>query len=40
LSGGVWDLTGVPWSVFIVLAFCAMAQTILGVALSRYHAAN
>lgn len=36
LSGGVWDLTGVPWSVFLVLAFCAIAQTILGVALSRY----
>lgn len=39
LSGGVWDLTGVAWSVFVVLAACAMAQTILGVALSRYHSA-
>jgi MFS transporter, CP family, cyanate transporter len=37
LSGGVWDLTGVAWSVFVILAACAMAQTILGVALSRYH---
>lgn len=37
LSGGVWDLTGIAWSVFVVLAACAMAQTILGVALSRYH---
>jgi MFS transporter, CP family, cyanate transporter len=39
LSGGLWDLTGVPWSVFVVLGFCALAQTTLGVALSRYRGA-
>jgi CP family cyanate transporter-like MFS transporter len=40
LSGGVWDLTGAPWSVFAMLSACALAQTVLGVALSRYHAAR
>jgi CP family cyanate transporter-like MFS transporter len=35
LSGGLWDLTGVPWTAFIGLAFCAAAQTVLGVSLSR-----
>ena len=36
LSGGLWDLTGVPWTVFVALAVCAAAQTVLGVALSRH----
>lgn len=35
LSGGLWDLTGVPWTAFIGLAVCAAAQTALGVSLSR-----
>jgi CP family cyanate transporter-like MFS transporter len=36
LSGALWDLTGVPWTVFVALSVCALAQTVLGVALSRY----
>ncbi|MBX9775627.1 MAG: MFS transporter [Xanthobacteraceae bacterium] len=36
LSGALWDFTGLPWIVFVVLACCALAQTVLGVALSRY----
>ena len=40
LSGGLWDLTGVPWTVFVVLAVCAAAQTVLGTALSRHRAAD
>jgi CP family cyanate transporter-like MFS transporter len=40
LSGAVWDLTHLPWTVFMVLAFCALAQTVLGVALSRYRTAT
>ena len=36
LSGGLWDLTGVPWTVFVALGVCAVAQTVFGVALSRY----
>jgi len=39
LSGALWDLSGVPSIVFAVLGVCALAQTVLGVALSRYHAA-
>ena len=38
LSGGLWDLTGLPWIVFAALAACAVAQTLLGVTLSRHHA--
>jgi CP family cyanate transporter-like MFS transporter len=40
LSGGLWDLTGVPWTAFIGLAVCAAAQTVLGVSLSRLSRAN
>jgi CP family cyanate transporter-like MFS transporter len=39
LSGGLWDLTGIPWTVFVALGACALAQTVLGVALSRYQTA-
>jgi CP family cyanate transporter-like MFS transporter len=34
LSGGLWDVTGAPWTVFVALGVCAVAQTVLGVALS------
>jgi CP family cyanate transporter-like MFS transporter len=40
LSGGLWDLTGVPWTAFVLLAVCAASQTMLGVALSRYRTAQ
>jgi MFS transporter, CP family, cyanate transporter len=40
LSGGLWDVTGAPWTVFVTLGVCAVAQTVLGVALSRYRAAD
>ena len=39
VSGALWDLTGFPWTVFVALAVCAAAQTVLGVALSRRAAA-
>ena len=39
LSGALWDLTGIPWTVFVALGVCALAQTVLGVALSRYRTA-
>jgi MFS transporter, CP family, cyanate transporter len=35
LSGALWDVSGLPWTVFIGLAVCAAAQTVLGVSLSR-----
>ncbi len=38
LSGGVWDITGLPWSAFVALGVCALAQSVLGVALNRYRA--
>ncbi|MCC6889800.1 MAG: MFS transporter [Hyphomicrobiales bacterium] len=40
LSGALWDITGVPWTVFVGTGLCALAQTVLGLALSRYRAAN
>jgi CP family cyanate transporter-like MFS transporter len=40
LSGALWDLTHIPWTVFAALAVCALAQTALGIALSRYRAAT
>jgi len=40
LSGGLWDLTGIPWTVFVALGLCAVAQTVLGVALTRHRAAD
>ena len=40
LSGGLWDLTGMPWTAFVALGVCAVAQTVLGVALSRYRGAD
>jgi hypothetical protein len=32
-------MTGVPQIVFATLGLCAVAQTVLGVALSRYRSA-
>ena len=40
LSGGLWDLSGVPWTAFVALALCAIAQTILGMILSRQPGAS
>ncbi|HEX2081926.1 MAG TPA: MFS transporter [Xanthomonadaceae bacterium] len=39
-SGALWDLTGVPWTAFVALALCAIAQTILGMFLSRQPGAS
>jgi CP family cyanate transporter-like MFS transporter len=36
LSGGLWDLTGVPWIAFVPLWICAVVMTVFGVALSRF----
>jgi MFS transporter, CP family, cyanate transporter len=40
LSGGLWDITGIPWTAFVALGACALAQSILGVALNRYRTAS
>jgi MFS transporter, CP family, cyanate transporter len=36
LSGGLWDITGLPWTAFLPAALCAVTLTVLGVAVSRY----
>jgi hypothetical protein len=36
LSGALWDVTGIPWTVFVPLGLCAVALTVLGTLLSRY----
>jgi CP family cyanate transporter-like MFS transporter len=34
VSGALWDLTGRPWTAFIPTIICAVAHTVLGLALS------
>ena len=38
LSGAVWDVSGAAWTAFVPLGLCAVAYTVLGVALNRYRA--
>ncbi|HYI27947.1 MAG TPA: MFS transporter [Bradyrhizobium sp.] len=40
VSGALWDLTGVPWTVFIPVALCGVALTTLGFFLSMKAAAH
>jgi CP family cyanate transporter-like MFS transporter len=35
-SGGLWDITGLPWMAFMPAALCAIMLTVLGVVASRY----
>jgi len=39
VSGALWDLAGAAWTAFIPLAACSIIVTVLGVRLSRQHAA-
>jgi CP family cyanate transporter-like MFS transporter len=34
LCGALWDLSGIPWSAFLLLGLCGLALTFLGAALS------
>jgi len=36
LSGALWDLTGRPWTVFVLPCLCALVLTTLGFRLSRH----
>ena len=36
ISGALWDLTGRPWTAFIMLGFCAITMTVLGLVLSLH----
>jgi CP family cyanate transporter-like MFS transporter len=38
VSGAIWDVTDVAWTAFVPLGLCAVAVTVLGVALNRYRA--
>jgi len=38
LSGAIWDVSGAAWTAFVPLGLCAVAYTVLGVALNRYRA--
>jgi CP family cyanate transporter-like MFS transporter len=40
ISGGLWDLTGIPWTAFVPLGICAIILTVLGFALSRQQPAR
>ena len=35
LCGAIWDLTGVPWTVFLPVGVCALTLTTLGIVLTR-----
>jgi len=36
VCGALWDLTGRPWAAFVPLGICAVALTLLGLALSLH----
>ena len=36
ISGALWDATGVPWTAFVPLCFCAVVLTVLGTVVARY----
>jgi CP family cyanate transporter-like MFS transporter len=40
LCGALWDLTGVPWTVFLPAGVCAITLTVLGVVLTRRNPAQ
>jgi CP family cyanate transporter-like MFS transporter len=40
LSGGLWDLTGQPWTAFALPCVCAVAITTMGYMLSRHKPAE
>jgi CP family cyanate transporter-like MFS transporter len=35
ICGAIWDLTGVPWTVFLPVGACALTLTVLGIVLTR-----
>jgi CP family cyanate transporter-like MFS transporter len=36
ISGGLWDLTGRPWTVFLPLCVCAVGMTVFGTLVTRH----
>jgi MFS transporter, CP family, cyanate transporter len=39
ICGGLWDLTGKPWTVFVPVLICCMALTVLGAIVVRFRPA-
>jgi CP family cyanate transporter-like MFS transporter len=37
LCGALWDLTGIPWTAFLLVGVCAITLTTLGFVLSLRH---
>jgi CP family cyanate transporter-like MFS transporter len=40
LCGAAWDLSGRPWSAFVLLMLCPVTLTALGIALARHRPAG
>jgi MFS transporter, CP family, cyanate transporter len=36
ICGGLWDLTGKPWTVFVPLVICSVTLTVLGAIVVRF----
>jgi CP family cyanate transporter-like MFS transporter len=36
ICGGLWDLTGKPWTVFVPVLMCCVALTVLGAIVVRF----
>jgi MFS transporter, CP family, cyanate transporter len=39
ICGGLWDLTGKPWTVFVPVLLCCVALTVLGAIVVRFRPA-
>ncbi len=37
ICGALWDATGKPWAAFVPLCICAVALTVLGTIVTRFH---
>ncbi len=40
ICGALWDATGKPWTAFVPLCICAVALTVLGAIVTRFHPAS
>ena len=40
ICGALWDLTGLPWTAFLLLLLCPLLLTWLGFTLSLHPSAN
>jgi len=39
ICGGLWDLTGKPWTVFVPVLICCVGLTVLGAIVVRFRPA-